>query len=142
MWERIKCFRFWSEIVGYLCLMCISNCEFTRDDILRYTIEYVCCFTCQSIHPTKNGDVYNKTLTQQYFSYIVAVSCIGEGNRSTWRKPPIFRKSLTNLITYCCIEYTSQWTGFDLTTLVVIGTDCTGSCKSNYHTITTTMIPV
>jgi hypothetical protein len=27
--------------------------------------------------------------------------------------------------------------GFDLTTLVVIGTDYTGSCKSNYHTITT-----
>jgi hypothetical protein len=25
----------------------------------------------------------------------------------------------------------------ELTTLVVIGTDCTGSCKSNYHTITT-----
>ena len=24
-----------------------------------------------------------------------------------------------------------------LTTLVVIGTDCIGSCKSNYHTITT-----
>jgi hypothetical protein len=23
-------------------------------------------------------------------------------------------------------------------TLVAIGTDCTGSCKSNYHTITTT----
>ena len=28
--------------------------------------------------------------------------------------------------------------GFELTTLVVIGTDCTGSCKSNYQTITTT----
>jgi len=28
-------------------------------------------------------------------------------------------------------------TGFKLTTLVVIGTDCTGRCKSNYHTITT-----
>ena len=26
---------------------------------------------------------------------------------------------------------------FELTTLVVIATDCTGSCKSNYHTITT-----
>ena len=24
---------------------------------------------------------------------------------------------------------------------MVIGTDCTGSCKSNYHTITTMMIP-
>jgi len=26
--------------------------------------------------------------------------------------------------------------------IVVIGTDCTGSCKSNYHTITTTTIPL
>ena len=32
------------------------------------------------------------------------------------------------------------WTGFKLTTLVVMGTDCTGSCKSNYHAITTTTI--
>ena len=37
------------------------------------------------------------------------------------------------------IENTSPWAGFKLTSLVVIGTDCTGSCKSNYHTITTTM---
>ena len=34
------------------------------------------------------------------------------------------------------------WAGFELTTLVVIGTDCIGSCKSNYHTITTTMPPM
>jgi len=34
-----------------------------------------------------------------------------------------------------------SWTGFELTTLVVIGTDCTGSYKSNYHTITTTEVP-
>ena len=37
----------------------------------------------------------------------------------------------------CCIEYTSTWAGFEHTTLVVIDTDCIGSCKSNYHTITT-----
>jgi len=30
----------------------------------------------------------------------------------------------------CCIEYTSSWTGFELTTLVVIGTNCTGRCQS------------
>ena len=29
------------------------------------------------------------------------------------------------------------WTGFEHTTLVVIVTDCIGSYKSNYHTITT-----
>ena len=31
--------------------------------------------------------------------------------------------------------------GFEFTTLVVIGTDCIGSCKSNYHTITATTAP-
>jgi hypothetical protein len=36
---------------------------------------------------------------QQYFNYIVAVSFIGGGNRSTRRKPPTCRKSLTNFIT-------------------------------------------
>jgi hypothetical protein len=38
----------------------------------------------------------------------------------------------------CCIKYTSPWSVFELTTLVVIGTDYTGSCKSNYHAITAT----
>jgi len=33
------------------------------------------------------------------------------------------------------------WMGFELTTLVVIGTDYIGSCKSNYHMITTMTIP-
>ena len=32
--------------------------------------------------------------------------------------------------------YTSPWSRFELTTSVMIGTDCIGSCKSNYHTIT------
>ena len=31
--------------------------------------------------------------------------------------------------------------GFEPTTLVVIGTDCIDSCKSNYHTIVTTTAP-
>ena len=34
------------------------------------------------------------------------------------------------------------WSRFKLTTSVVIGTDCIGSCKFNYHTITTTMAPI
>ena len=38
-------------------------------------------------------------------------------------------------------EYTSPWAGLESTTIVVIGTDCTCSCKSNYHTITTTTAP-
>jgi len=34
-----------------------------------------------------------------YISYNVAVSFIGGGNRSSRRKPPIWCKSLTHLIT-------------------------------------------
>jgi len=37
--------------------------------------------------------------------------------------------------------YTSSWSRFELTTSVVIGTDCIGSFKSNYHTITATTAP-
>ena len=42
--------------------------------------------------------------------------------------------NIANFITLCWILLA----GFKLTTLVVIGTDCIGSCKSNYNTITIT----
>jgi len=32
--------------------------------------------------------------------------------------------------------------GFKLTTLVMLGTDCIGNCKSNTHAITTTTAPM
>jgi hypothetical protein len=38
---------------------------------------------------------------------------------------------------YHIMLYTLPWTGFRLSTLVVIGTDWTGSYKSNNHTTTT-----
>jgi len=44
---------------------------------------------------------------------------------------------------YCIMLYRVHMAcvEFKLTTLVVIGTDYTGSCKSKYHTITTTTDP-
>jgi hypothetical protein len=44
---------------------------------------------------------------QQYFSSIVVVSFIGGGNRSTRRKPPSYRKSLTNIM-----QIYHVWEGF------------------------------
>jgi len=52
-------------------------------------------------------------------------------------KPPICRKSLTN-IHIMLYRVHLAWAGFELTALVEIGTDCVGT--SNYHTITTVSI--
>ena len=66
----------------------------------------------------------------------------------SWRKPVCPEKTddlsqvtdrLYNIMLYR-VNLTSA--GFTLTTLVVIGTDCTGSCKSNYYTIMTKTVPV
>jgi hypothetical protein len=48
------------------------------------------------------------TPLSKYFNYIVAVIFIDVGIRSTHRKPPTYRKSMTNVITYSCNEYPSR----------------------------------
>ena len=42
---------------------------------------------------------------------------------------------------YHIMLYILSWSRFKLTTSVVIGTDCIGSCKSNYHINTATTAP-
>jgi hypothetical protein len=65
-----------------------------------------------------------------------------------WWKPEYLEKTtelsqvtdkLYHIILY---QVHSAWAGFKLTTLVVISTDCTGSCKSNYYMIPQTRRPL
>ena len=71
----------------------------------------------------------------------MTVSFIGGENRRSQRKLLTCHKSLTNYIKMLCSVHLA-WTGFELTTLVVIGIDCIGSYISNYHTITTMTAPI
>jgi hypothetical protein len=95
---------------------------------------YVCINSCRSNMVKPHCTVTEKhTQSRQLDAYSINSCFIGGGNKSTWRKQQV----TDNFITQYCNGYTSSWAGFELTTLVVIDTDCTGSCKSNYHTITT-----
>jgi hypothetical protein len=77
------------------------------------------------IHDSSTGGTISVSFGntwQQYFSYIMVVSFIGGGHH--WSAT-----SHWPILSHNVVSNTRCLSGVRITTLVVIGTDCTGSCK-------------
>ena len=82
------------------------------------------------------NDTFNNTLVISW-RYVLLV---GETGDSGENQQPAASRGQT--LSHNVVSRTPLLAGCELTTLVVIGTDCIGSCKPNYLTIMTTTVPI
>jgi hypothetical protein len=107
----------------------ISSLQHTNFNTQIKMVNFISCLAVVIKLVYKNITTLNTLILLFYpvfFHWYDEISCFVASHWQTW-------SHIDNIL---------PWTRFGLTTLVVIGTDYTGSCKSNYHMITTETSPM
>ena len=112
-------------------------------ELWEYTLSSICNFQVVSDHDYLSINKSNVNNTSNHLLYTFKIFQLYRVGQLYWCRNPEYPQKTTDLpqgndTLYHTLLYRVPLAGFELTTLVVIGTDCTGSFKSNYHTITTT----
>jgi len=98
----------------------ITGTSYSGDSIF---VLILCLFVCLMVF---NATFNNISVIS--WQSVLLVEEIGDPEKAT------DRSQVTDKAFHIML-YTSPWSRFELTTSVVIGTDCICSCKSNYHMI-------
>ena len=95
-----------------------------------YIRRYLPILLCMFILWSTTSSMYCSSTT----TYENVISCLSVLFVENKHRPAVSHRQIYHIMLY---RVHLPWTEFEFTTLVVIGTDYIGSCKSDYHTITT-----
>jgi hypothetical protein len=112
---------------------------------ITFRLQYKIKHTYINYAPTDPNDITEILLKLiGWFGFMVLNATFNNISAISWRLVLLVEETGVSVIDklYHILLYTSPWAGFELTTSVVLGTNCIGSCKSHYHTITVATSPV